>query len=227
MNDWESLRTDITFADGAVCSPRVREVWAIARELPGWFTVDDCGHFALVLELQATLGVRGDLLEIGTYHGRSACVLAHHLRDGERLVLCDRFDSCDGAYPDQTTSERLQAAVSRTQRHGQLEIHACSSTELRFDPTRRFRFCHIDGDHRRVGAIADLKLCAAHLAPGGVIAVDDYGHHEFPEVTPAVDTFLAASPRFRVLADLNRHGAVGRKIYLVESAVAGHPITSR
>src|SRR5258706_12290334 len=96
---WDALRTDTTFAPGAEPAPLVHDVWKLARALPGWFTVDDCGHFALVLELQAALGVRGDLLEIGAYHGRSACALGHHARPGQRVILRGRFDPCDGAYP--------------------------------------------------------------------------------------------------------------------------------
>jgi cephalosporin hydroxylase len=214
MTDWEALRSDSTFADGAELSPHVGVVWQVARTLPGWFTIDDCGHFALVLELQAALGVRGDLLEIGVYHGRSACVLAHHLGDREQLVLCDPFDACGGAYPEQSSPDRVRAALAPLLR-GDLEVHHCRTADLRLAPERRFRFIHVDGDHTRAGALADLRLCARHLAPGGVMAVDDYHHRDFPEVTPAVDAFLAEAPELRVMADLNRHGAVGRKLYLV------------
>jgi Methyltransferase domain len=211
---WDALRTDTTFAPGAELAPRVREVWDVASALPGWFTVDDCAHFALVLELQAALGVRGDLLEIGAYHGRAACVLAYHARAGERVVLCDRFDTCGDAYPDQTTPERLRAAVTRSNPRAELEIQACDSSALAL--TRPIRFAHVDGDHTLAGALADLRRCAAALAPGGVIAVDDYHHRDFPEVTPAVDAFLAEQ-ELRVLADVNRHGAVGRKLYLARA----------
>jgi cephalosporin hydroxylase len=191
----------------------VREVWSRARLLPGWFTVDDCAHFALVLNLQSALGVRGDLVEIGVYHGRSALVLAHHAARDERVILCDTFEACGGAYPDQATPERVRSALGPN-----VDLRVCSSSALRFE--RPIRFAHIDGDHTYAGALADLRLCAPSLLPGGVLVVDDYHHKDFPEVTPAVDAFLRESPRLRVMADVNRHGAVGRKIYLVNAAAS-------
>jgi hypothetical protein len=60
--------------------------------IPGWFNLDDIAHFTLVLRTQESSGLAGDLLEIGCYHGRSAALLAMHLRAGERLLLSDAFD---------------------------------------------------------------------------------------------------------------------------------------
>jgi hypothetical protein len=55
------------------------------------------------------------------------------------------------------------------------------------------------------------------LSSGGVIAVDDYGHRDWPGVIAGVDEFLRQRPHFEVLADLNRHGALGRKLYLIRT----------
>jgi hypothetical protein len=62
-------------------------------------------------------------------------------------------------------------------------------------------------------ALQDLRLAAFHLAPGGIIAVDDYQHPDWQDVTTAVDTFIAESD-FDVIADVNRWAEAGRKIYL-------------
>ena len=60
--------------------------------IPGWFNNDDLTHFTQVLETQTSSGLRGDLLEFGCYHGRSAAVFARHLQPGERLLLADACD---------------------------------------------------------------------------------------------------------------------------------------
>ncbi len=47
----------------------------VAR-VPGYFNADDATHFALVLGMQNFAGPSGDILEIGTWFGRSAGYLA-------------------------------------------------------------------------------------------------------------------------------------------------------
>src|SRR5262249_46227209 len=93
--DWQSLRGDITFAEGAEPGPLAVEIGAKIRNIPGWLTTDDLGHFALILRLQSAFGLRGDIVEIGTYYGRSAAALAHFLEPGEQLVLCDLFHAAN------------------------------------------------------------------------------------------------------------------------------------
>ncbi len=214
--DWESLRGDTTFCAGAEPGPLVVEVGEKIKSIPGWLTTDDCGHFALVLRLQSAFGLRGDLVEIGTYHGRSAAVLAHFLEEGEQLVLCDWFgDAPDGLYPAPPTPAILRrnlAVIRPSLRDDQIELHAGASETLRL--SRPVRFAHVDGGHSSAETLADLRRVDERLLSRGVIAVDDYHHRAFPEVTVAADRFLSERPDYHVLADLNRHGAVGRKLYL-------------
>jgi hypothetical protein len=186
--------------------------------IPGWFNLDDLAHFTLVLQTQATSGLRGDLLEIGCYHGRSAAVLAMHLADGERLVLADAFDlPLDEPYGDTPTPEgvwsNLAAAVPDLPRE-RIQILRAYSRDLQLPEGLRVRFAHVDGGHDRETVECDLALCAGRLIPGGVMVVDDYAHPHHPGVSDGVHAFLAANPHFRVLADLNRAGALGRKLYL-------------
>jgi len=186
--------------------------------IPGWFNLDDLAHFTLVLETQTASGMSGDLLEIGCYHGRSAAVLAMHLQAGERLFLADAFDlPLSDPYGDNPTPERvwrnLAAAVPNLPRE-RISIQRTYSHDLQLPPNPCLRFVHIDGGHDAVTVRFDLAMSAEHLKPGGVMVLDDYAHPQFPGVTEAVDEFLRVQPSFRVLADLNRLGALGRKLYL-------------
>jgi hypothetical protein len=189
----------------------------IAR-LPGWFNVDDCAHFSLILAMQSLMGLCGDLFEIGSYHGRSTCILARALRPGERLHVCDPFDlGVVEQYGDAPTVARLMAnlrAVLADLNDAQIVTYRSTSTQIRLNPLQRFRFVHVDGAHAHADCLHDLRLSAAHLLPFGVIAVDDYQYPSYPGVTTAVDAFLAEHPGYEVVADLNRHGAGGRKLYL-------------
>lgn len=212
------LHNRTSFAPGAIPGSLVSDVFDKIRLMPGWFNFDDCSHFTLVLGMQHFLGVTGDLLEIGSFHGRSTCVLAHCMQPGEKLVVCDAFErASDGHYHVHATRERLLTnlrLVNPDLAPNAIVVHECYSTDLKLDSSQRFRFAHVDGGHSKDIALHDLKLCAAHMLPGGVIAVDDYAHRDFPEVSEAVDEFLAERLDYRVLADLNRDGAIGRKIYL-------------
>ncbi|NBB91743.1 MAG: hypothetical protein GVY32_01070 [Gammaproteobacteria bacterium] len=211
------LRESTRFRDIGSPGPMI-EIFETIKPIPGWFNVDDCSHFSLLLAQQSLLGLEGDLLEIGSYHGRSTALLAACLEDGERLVVCDAFESeTEDSYAERPSPETLLRNIRRVAPAldaDRVEIHECFSNDLRLDPERRFRFIHIDGGHSREQALFDLELCSRHVLSGGTIVMDDYHHPAWPGVTQATDEFLAANDRFVVLADLNRHGALGRKIYL-------------
>ncbi len=215
-------RNGTSFGEGARPSRLITDVFEKIRHMPGWFNVDDCAHFHLVLSLQASFGMVGDVLEIGSYHGRSTCMLAYSLRPHERLVVCDAFDQpTDEPYKDRPTESTLWAnllSVAPSLRPTQVRVFRGYSRDLVFEPGQAFRFAHIDGGHDYDTVMSDLRLAAAGVMRHGVIAVDDYESRMFPAVTRAVDEFLDERADYCVLADLNRHGAVGRKIYLQRAA---------
>ncbi len=192
--------------------------------IPGWFNLDDLAHFTLVLETQASSGMHGDLLEIGCYHGRSAAVLAMHLQAGEHLYLADAFDlPLSDPYGDTPTPEKvwrnLEAAMPNLPRQ-RISIERGYSNDLDLPTEVRVRFAHIDGGHDEATVSQDLQLCARGLVHGGVMAIDDYAHPAYPGVTHAVNKFLDGDKSFCILADLNRSGALGRKLYLAKRTEA-------
>lgn len=186
--------------------------------IPGWFNLDDLAHFTLALEVQSAAGLRGDLLEIGCFHGRASAVLALHLRPGERLVLVDAFDlPVAERYGDRPTPDgvrrNLVGAVPGLD-PTRIEIIRTDSRNLHLPAGLEIRFAHVDGGHDPVTVLGDLTRCAERMLAGGIIAVDDYAHAQYPGVTEGTDAFLAARPDWRPIADLNRAGALGRKLYL-------------
>ena len=205
---------------GAIPGPLVVDTFDRIRNIPGYFTYDDCAHFVLLLRVQKRLGVHGDLLEIGTYFGRSTAVLASELAAGERLLACDPFEK-ETTYgystpPTRDDVVRNVSALSSAAADGRLDISEGFSADL--DLTgRRFRFVHVDGSHEYADALADLRAAIGHVVPGGIIAVDDYEHPLWTGVTHAVHDFRRERRDVSELADLNRHGAEGRKLYLIAS----------
>jgi hypothetical protein len=188
------------------------------RPLPGYFTYDDVVAFTILLRTQSISGVTGDLLEIGSYHGRSTAVIGRCVQPGERFIICDTFESPDGddGYPELPTPDGLRRTLRRLAPNLQEpDIRSARSDELDLTGVE-LRFAHIDGGHTHEVVLHDLRPTAAHLAPAGIIAVDDYQHHEWPDVTTAVDAFMAESG-FYAAADVNRWTESGRKIYLAQS----------
>lgn len=202
--------------------PLLTELAPRIATIPGWLNADDLAHLTLVLETQSACGMRGDLLEIGCYHGRTAAVLALHLRDGERLLLADAFDlPLPEPYGDTPTPEKVRANLARIVPRPVLErveVVRAYSRDLALPGEMRVRLAHVDGGHDEETALHDLALCAEHLLPGGVLILDDHAHPQYPGVGRAARAFLAQRPDFCVLADLNRLGALGRKLYLVRPA---------
>jgi hypothetical protein len=184
------------------------------KELPGYFTYDDVVAFTLLLRTQSISGITGDLLEIGSYHGRSTAVIGRYVQPSERFIICDTFEQpAEESYPDPPSPEGLRRTLARLAPNlRRLDIRATRSDELDLDGVV-LRFAHIDGGHSHGVALHDLRLTASHLAPGGIIAVDDYQHPDWKDVTTAVDAFVTESG-FHVVADVNRWAESGRKIYL-------------
>jgi len=206
------------FMPGAIPGRLVTEVFDVIRDIPGYFTYDDCAHFVLLLRMQTQLGIRGDILEIGTYFGRSTAVLASELRADERLLACDPFEN-EAVYgystpPTRDDVVRSVTALSSAATDGRLEIFEGFSADLALRG-RLFRFVHVDGSHEYADALADLRSVSDHLVPGGIIAVDDYEHPLWAGVVEAVRSFRLEQTNVFELADLNRHGAEGRKLYLM------------
>lgn len=196
----------------------VTQLFEAIRDIPGWFTIDDCAHFSLILALQTLGGVSGNILEIGSYHGRSTCLMARYLGEGEKLVVIDAFEQPTAdPYSDRPSPERLLAnivSVNPGLSPSRVDLLKGYSDAVELDPARSFRFCHIDGGHSQEAAAFDLHLCSSRTIVGGVIVIDDYRHPRFPGVSAAADEFIGANASFKVLADLNRHGAKGRKLYI-------------
>lgn len=213
------LRVSTHFAHIGTAGPLVTGLFERIKDIPGWFNVDDCGHFALILSYQNATGMRGDLLEIGSYHGRSTAIMATFREASDKIVVCDAFGSETGdQYVNKPTPDNLRRNLRRLSPHlsdDRVLIHECLSKDLELKSGQYFRFVHIDGGHSAEQSYQDLVKCARHTKQHGIIAMDDYHNYDWPGVTEGTDPFLNEHSGFEVLADLNRHGALGRKLYII------------
>ena len=163
-------------------SPAVASYHRGYRRVPGWLSSEDFRLIDWFLADQRREGITGDVLEIGSYLGKTALLLALTLGPDERLVTCDLFDDPGvgarnrrerGHYRDLHLDTFKEQFTSRD--IPLPEIHQCSSLELPERlPADAFRFVHVDGSHLYDFVKADLSTAEQLLGPQGLVVCDDY-----------------------------------------------------
>ncbi|MFE9447177.1 class I SAM-dependent methyltransferase [Streptomyces sp. NPDC006739] len=163
-------------------------------DVPGWFPVLDQMLFDWFLNRQESAGVRGDLLEVGVYMGKSAIFTGRHLRDGERYTVCDLFE---GDAPDDANRAEATKSYHRLTRrvfednylsfHDELPrvLQGPSSLVRGEVPPRTCRFVHVDASHLYEHVYDDIGTAREALLPGGVVVVDDFRSEHTPGVSIA------------------------------------------
>lgn len=90
--------------------PVIEQIETLVADVPGWSPVDQL--YTLYTLAVASSGVPGDILEIGSWCGRSACVLAKAVRASRtsKVMCLDLFPEKDDwhANPDGTHSFRVR-----------------------------------------------------------------------------------------------------------------------
>jgi predicted O-methyltransferase YrrM len=171
--------------------------WALYTEqmdnVDGWFFEADVELFSHLLACQTAEGIKGDMLEIGAYQGKSAILMGYGLRDDEELVICDLFGAVMDHADIAQTPRREYAGLEQQQflanwdrfhtRRPTLEVCESSALDL---GERALRFIHLDGCHSYRCVANDISLAVTHAAKRGVIAMDDYRGVETPGVAAAV-----------------------------------------
>ena len=169
---------------------------AEVETVQGWFPPGDRLAFLVFGQLQAEHGVRGNLLEIGAFFGKSAIMLGFLKRPDETLVVCDLFE--DPAPDALNRRENIHSYQSRS-----LTRAAFEENYLRFHaelprveqrPSGELgaatlpapmRFVHIDGSHIYEHVWSDLMLSRELLGDNSVVVIDDYRSAHTPGVAAA------------------------------------------
>ena len=212
----EARRASAASASASSASPSPRALRNLTR-LSAYATHGDTikgffepGLLRLYLELDAvheSRGVRGALVEVGVFHGKSFMPLALLRQPDERCVAIDCFEDqsvnidrsgegdgvafrenvdatmrvcCDGA-PD--------GGGEGDAREDWLAILEMDSTRLADDraPLARaagspVRLFSIDGCHTAEATAADLRVASSAMHPEGVVVVDDAFNPDWPGV---------------------------------------------
>jgi hypothetical protein len=187
----------------------------------GFLAPLDAGLMMALDLAQQGLGLDGDLAEIGVCQGRSAILLAHLAKAGERVHAIDVFDLHwpNPPYndPDRFIGNVLAQGID-------LARFNVIKTDTTLDADRalaglgegRTRLFHIDGDHRLVNILADARIALKATHRQGALVFDDVFSYLMPEVTEGLLRILAGRADFVPLA------LTPQKLYVVAAALKAH-----
>jgi hypothetical protein len=154
------------------------DLTAALERIPGWFWPADQRLFEWFLSNE---DASGDVLEMGTYLGKSA--------------VCDLFEA---DAPDADNDAETTRSYSTLTRHrfeqNYLSVHDTlpeivhGPTSIILDHVRAgtCRFVHVDASHLYTHVKGDVLAARTALGQGGVVAFDDYRSEHTPGVALAV-----------------------------------------
>ena len=176
---------------------------ALAAGLEGHLTPREVQFLSL---LAAVPTCAGDVLEIGSFKGKSTILLARSAgfaAGGGRVAAVDPLTMPSSTDPTDAEPAQLPGIFrANIERHGVshlVDFHQMRSDALGPAWSSPLRLLWIDGDHTYRGALADFDHFASHLRPGAIVA--------FHDVLNRFDGPIAAMCE-RVLGD-DRFGAAG------------------
>ena len=202
------------------------------KQVHGWFNPVDAEMFLQILLLQDGLGIQGGSAEIGVHHGKSFIPLCLGLREGERAICVDIFE--DQAHnvdlSGRGSTEKLERNLKRfSVPTDQVVVLKASSFDISakqiVDAVGRVRFFSVDGGHWRDIVVHDLGIAGDAIGENGVIALDDFLHKEWPDVTrgffdwhrgPGADfSPLAISPNKLYLVHKKSFGVYTERLFTI------------
>jgi len=168
------------------------ELLSLTRSIGGYLSDKEIAFLALLAACPTTAG---EIVEIGTFKGKSTVVLAKAatLSDSGRVVAVDPL--IDPALTGGDVS--LHELGATLERHGvadRVEFHHAYSKDLAAGWNRPIRLLWIDGDHSYAGAKLDFDLFSPFLADGAIVALHDVLHaEEGPVRVLCTDILLAGN----------------------------------
>lgn len=178
---------------------------AVADGIPGWLMPNEA-EALYRLGFEAT----GDLVEVGSYFGKSTYLIARGMadagRDDRRLVSIDvHYRGVDAVTQrPQVFAEDAPTYLLRTMREQQLDhlvmhLVGWSHVAVTYVDFTNVEAVFIDGGHEYDDVRRDFLAVRARVRAGTRILFHDY-NPEFPGVVRAVDEVVRTDPGFEFLS---------------------------
>lgn len=196
----ERLEDDARFVPGF--SSFTTELQHAVANTPGMISLRRAMY---LYYLSYASGVPGDIIEIGSWQGRSTIALAQGCKDGANGVVhaVDTFEGNPGneqsyviANPDRSDlRDSFEANISKAGLSAFVETWAMDSRAAAALLQERgvvARMLNIDAEHTYEAVSEELRLYTPMLARGGLLTFDDYSQR-FEGVAEAVHEWLAGA----------------------------------
>jgi hypothetical protein len=171
----------------------------IAESVEGMLSPFSMAVMDSVLAFQAERGIKGDIVELGVYRGKSATILARRISTGERLHLYDIADYFDRAALKKTETPMI-FNIADTVNLSRRDFRRCKGN---------VRFCHIDASHRFESTMHEIALADYTLSADGILCLDDYTNLNYSQILAATFKYL-----FTRRTDLTMFLVTDEKAYL-------------
>ncbi len=183
------------------------------EKIEGWFFGLDQVAFYDLFVMQNSLGISGDICEVGVYKGKSLTFLSLLKAPQERIFGFDLFESDHQDLAVENIEKfgdkaGISLVKGPTSNIDQTELDAMISSPL--------RFLHIDAGHEYHEVLEQLYLFCPYVSDQGIIAMDDYQDREFPGIEAAVLDYSEHDRPRRFVPFL----AGGNKMYMCASPIA-------
>jgi predicted O-methyltransferase YrrM len=136
----------------------------VFHELPAGSWSSPVVDVLMLAKIAACTGSRR-LLEVGSFRGYTALMLARHMPSDATLVTVDRFPDHGEAYRDSPLAARIERRVAEV-----------VPETFAGDPPGSFDFIFLDAGHRYHEVKADTEILLPLLAPDGFMLWHDYAN---------------------------------------------------
>ena len=158
----------------------VAELLEITKNIEGLLSKKEIKFLAL---LAACPTAKGEILEIGSFKGKSTVILARStsLTGKTNVVAVDPLTSPAITDPDlkgeKSCLKDFQTNIRNAGVEKYVEFHRKRSSELAKVWNRDIRLLWIDGDHTYSGTKLDFDMFSRFLSNGAIIAIHDVLHN--------------------------------------------------
>jgi predicted O-methyltransferase YrrM len=177
------------------------KTWLLIDSIEGWLPQHEAEW---LFNSARSVPEPTNLVEIGSYKGRSTCCLALGCRNTKKRIFA--IDSFDGG-PDLPKANSFADFSGNLRRCG-LANYVEPIVGLSGDVAKRWdkpiHFLFIDGSHAYEDALADFAGFFPHVVPGGMVAFHDVKNENWPGVNRAWHERIE-----RQLIDVDYCGTIG------------------
>lgn len=147
-------------------------VWSSIDTIPGHLVSPFQEHW--LYSTAKKLPINANIVEIGSYMGRSTVSLAYACRGANRHIYAiDTFDGNDSDFSDRCFFDEFLENITKRGLAETVTPIQCLSSEAAKNWSRPIHLLFIDGSHEYDDVLQDYNNFFPHIVEGGIVALHD------------------------------------------------------